>query len=223
MSITLPPLPYALEALEPHLSRRTLAAHHGHHHAAYVAKTRALTQRTPLESSVLEDVVRASAHQNAALFNASAQAWNHEFFWQSMSPGGGGEARGAIADAIEASFGTQRAFSQQFVTAAGDQFGSGWAWLVLENNRLQILSTSNAGTPLITGQVPLLTIDLWEHAYYLDYQHRRLDYIAAFLGNLINWEFANRNLARQQAKPTSTSALAAPLLSRARAGEASSH
>jgi Fe-Mn family superoxide dismutase len=205
MSITLPPLPYALEALEPYLSRRTLAAHHGHHHAAYVAKTRALIQRTPLESSELEDVVRSSAPQNKALFNASAQAWNHAFFWRSMRPGGGGEASGAIAQAIEVSFGSQRALSQQFVSAAGDQFGSGWAWLVLENDRLQIISTSNAETPLITAQVPLLTIDVWEHAYYLDYQHRRLDYIAAFLGHLINWDFANQNFARHLAAPVSAS------------------
>lgn len=201
MSMTLPPLPYAIEALEPYISRRTLAAHHGHHHAAYVAKARALVQRTPLESSALEDVVRASARQNKALFNASAQAWNHAFLWQSMRPGGGGEARGAIAEAIEASFGSQRAFSQQFVTAAGDQFGSGWAWLVIAEGRLQIVATSNADTPLIAGQAPLLTIDVWEHAYYLDYQHRRLDYIAAFLGHLINWDFANQNLARQLVAP----------------------
>jgi Fe-Mn family superoxide dismutase len=205
MSITLPPLPYALEALEPHLSRRTLAAHHGNHHAAYVAKTRALIQRTPLESAELEAVVRSSAQQNKALFNASAQAWNHAFLWQSMRPGGGGEARGPIAEAIEASFGSQRAFSQQFVTSAGDQFGSGWAWLVVENSRLQILATANADTPLNTAQVPLLTIDVWEHAYYLDYQHRRLDYIAAFLGHLINWDFANQNLARHLAAPASAS------------------
>ena len=151
MSITLPALPYALEALEPHLSRRTLAAHHGHHHAAYVAKTRALIQRTPLESAELEDVVRSSAQQNKALFNASAQAWNHAFLWQSMRPGGGGEATGAIAPWIEKSFGSHRAFSQQFVTAAGDQFGSGWAWLVLEGERFQIIATSNAETPLITA------------------------------------------------------------------------
>jgi len=218
MSITLPPLPYALEALEPHLSRRTLAAHHGHHHAAYVAKARALIQRTPLEAAELEEVVRSSAQQHKALFNASAQAWNHAFLWQSMRPGGGGEARGAIAEAIEASFGSQRAFSQQFVTAAGDQFGSGWAWLVLQNNRLQILATANADTPLNTAQVPLLTIDVWEHAYYLDYQHRRLDYIAAFLGHLINWDFANQNLARHLAAPASASA-ERPLPARSRAGE----
>ena len=129
MSITLPPLPYALSALEPYISRRTLAAHHGHHHAAYMAKTRALIQRTPLESASLEDVVFSSAeHQDNNLFNASAQAWNHEFYWRSMRPDGGGEARGAIAGQIEKSFGSHRALSEQFVTAAGDQFGSGWVW-----------------------------------------------------------------------------------------------
>lgn len=194
MNLVLPQLPYALDALEPHISRRTLSAHHGSHHAAYVAKARALLPGTA-QSAVLEDVVRASAGQNRALFNASAQAWNHAFLWNSMRPGGGGEAVGAIAEAIEESFGTQRAFSQQFVAAAGDQFGSGWAWLVLENGRLRIVTTSNADTPLTTPQIPLLTIDVWEHAYYLDYQHRRLDYIAAFLGHLVNWDFANRNLA----------------------------
>ena len=122
-----------------------------------------------------------------------------------MRPGGGGEARGAIAQAIEASFGSQRAFSQQFVSAAGDQFGSGWAWLVLENEKLRIVATSNADTPLITGQRPLLTIDVWEHAYYLDYQHRRLDYIAAFLGHLVNWDFANQNLQRYRTARSTTS------------------
>jgi superoxide dismutase, Fe-Mn family len=212
MNITLPPLPYAVDALEPHISRRTLSAHHGNHHAAYVAKTRALI-RTPPESTSLEDVVRASATQNKALFNASAQAWNHAFLWQSMRPGGGGEARGAVAQAIEASFGSQRVFSQQFISAAGDQFGSGWAWLVLEDDRLQIVATPNAETPLTSAQRPLLTIDVWEHAYYLDYQHRRLDYIAAFLGHLINWDFANQNLDRPltDASPRSMGrALASP-------------
>jgi Fe-Mn family superoxide dismutase len=196
MSLTLPSLPYALDALEPHISRRTLAVHHGSHHAGYVAKTRAVIQRTPLESASLEDVVHFSDSQDKALFNVAAQAWNHEFYWQSMRPGGGGEAKGAMALLIEESFGSQRAFSQQFLTAAGDQFGSGWAWLVLDEDRLRITATSNAQTPLITTQLPLLTIDVWEHAYYLDYQHRRLDYIAAFLGHLINWDFANQNLGR---------------------------
>ena len=200
MSITLPPLPYALDALEPHISRRTLAAHHGHHHAAYVAKTRALIQHRPLESASLEEIVRSSAEHDQALFNASAQAWNHEFYWRSMGLGGGGEARGAIARLIDESFGSQSTFNQQFVTVAGDQFGSGWAWLVLDEGRLRITATSNAQTPLITTQVPLLTIDVWEHSYYLDYQYRRLDYIAAFLGHLINWDFANENLAQQRAR-----------------------
>jgi Fe-Mn family superoxide dismutase len=197
MSITLPPLPYALDALEPHISRRTLAAHHGHHHAAYVAKTRALIQRGPLQSASLEEIVRSSAGHDQALFNASAQAWNHEFYWRSMGVGGGGEARGALAKLINESFGSQSTFNQQFVTVAGDQFGSGWAWLVLDEGRLRITATSNAQTPLITTQVPLLTIDVWEHSYYLDYQYRRLDYIAAFLGHLINWDFANENVAQQ--------------------------
>jgi len=200
VSITLPPLPYALETLEPHLSRRTLAVHHGNHHAAYVAKTRALIERTPLESASLEDIVRSSSTaQDQRLFNASAQAWNHEFYWHCMRPGGGGEACGAIAELIEESFGTQRAFSQQLVTVAGDQFGSGWAWLVLEGGRVRVIATSNAQTPLTTQQIPLLTIDVWEHAYYLDYQQRRLDYIAAFLGHLVNWDFANQNLTRHLA------------------------
>ena len=195
MNVALPALPYALDALEPHISRRTLSAHHGSHHAAYVSRTRSM-MRTPPELSTLEDVVRSSAAQNnRALFNAAAQAWNHGFLWNSMRPGGGGNASGAIAAAIEAAFGSQRAFSQQFVAAAGDQFGSGWAWLVLDHQRLAITTTSNAETPLTSVQIPLLTIDVWEHAYYLDYQHRRLDYIAAFLGHLVNWDFANQNLA----------------------------
>lgn len=199
MSLTLPPLPYALDALEPHISRRTLAAHHGYHHAAYVDKTRALVRGTPLESASLEEIVRASAEpRQKALFNAAAQAWNHAFYWRSMRPGGGGDPRGEVARLIGERFGSQRAFSQEFVTAASDQFGSGWAWLVLDGGRLQIISTSNAETPLITSQVPLLTIDLWEHAYYLDFQQRRLDYIAAFLAHLVDWDFANQNLSLAQ-------------------------
>jgi len=196
MSVTLPPLPYALDALEPHISRRTLAAHYGQHHAAYVEKTRSLVQGSPLESASLEEIVQRSAEQTGSiLFNAAAQAWNHAFYWRSMRPGGGGEAHGAIAHVIEDGFGSQRAFSQEFVATAGDQFGSGWAWLVLDGGRLQVTATSNADTPLITTQVPLLAIDVWEHAYYLDYQHRRLDYLAAVLANLVDWEFANHNLS----------------------------
>jgi Fe-Mn family superoxide dismutase len=195
MELSLPPLPYALDALEPYLSRNTLATHHGRHHAAYVEKTRRLVQHTPLKSASLEQIVRTSQQQgNQALFNAAAQAWNHAFFWKCMRPGGGGEAHGPAAQLIEESFGSQRAFGQEFVTVAGDQFGSGWAWLVLDGNRLRITATSNAATPLTTSQLPLLVIDVWEHAYYLDYQHRRLDYIAAFLGQLVDWDFVNHNL-----------------------------
>lgn len=196
MSLTLPRLPYPIDALEPHLSRRTLGIHHGQHHAGYIEKARALVRRTPLESASLEEIVLASAQPTgSALFNAAAQAWNHAFYWRSMRPGGGGEARGVIAQLIEDGFGSQREFSQQFITAAGDQFGSGWAWLVLDGNRLRITATSNAETPLVTAQVPLLTIDVWEHSYYLDYQNRRLDYVAAFLAHLVDWEFANDNLS----------------------------
>ncbi|MEX2150884.1 MAG: superoxide dismutase [Steroidobacteraceae bacterium] len=195
MNVTLPALPYALDALEPFVSRRTLAAHHGKHHAAYVEKTRRLVRGTALETASLEQIVQVSAKQlDRSLFNAAAQAWNHAFFWKSMRPGGGGEARGRVAELIEERFGSQRAFGQEFVTVAGDQFGSGWAWLVLDDDRLQITATSNAETPLTTPQLPLLTIDLWEHAYYLDYQNRRLDYIVAFLGQLVDWEFANHVL-----------------------------
>ncbi len=197
MSLMLPPLPYALDALEPHISRRTLAAHHGYHHAAYVEKTRALVRRTPLESASLEEIVLTSEQPTGkALFNAAAQAWNHAFYWRGMRAGGGGEAHGAVAQLIEDGFGSQSAFRQEFVTKAGDQFGSGWAWLVLDGNRLRITATSNADTPLVTTHVPLLTIDVWEHAYYLDFQHRRLDYIAAFLAYLVDWNFVNENLSR---------------------------
>jgi superoxide dismutase, Fe-Mn family len=198
MRLTLPQLPYALDALEPHLSRSTLAAHHGRHHAGYVEKARALVQRTPLASASLEELVLASAdHKSKSLFDAAAQAWNHAFYWRSMRPGGGGEAHGAVAQLIENTFGSQRAFAHEFVTAASDQFGSGWVWLTLDGSRLRITASSNAETPLTTSQVPLLTIDVWEHAYYLDYQHRRLDYIAAFLGHLVDWDFANQNLAHE--------------------------
>lgn len=196
MNLILPPLPYSLDALEPHISRRTLAVHHGCHHAAYVEKTRAIVRGTALESASLEDIVRLSTAQDRqALCNAAAQAWNHAFYWRCMRPGGGGESRGAIAQLIARDFGSQRAFSQEVVTAAGDLFGSGWAWLVLDGSRLRVTATSNAHTPLATAQVPLLAIDVWEHAYYLDYQHRRLDHIAAFLAHLVDWEFVNYNLS----------------------------
>jgi Fe-Mn family superoxide dismutase len=199
MSITLPRLPYTLDALEPHISRRTLAANYEHNHAAFVAKTRALIQRTPLESASIEDVVFSSAEQqDQSLFNASAQAWNHECYRRSTRAGDGGAARGA--GPIERCLGSYRTFSQQFATVAVDQFGSGWAWLVFEHGRVRIIAKSDAQTPLPMPQVaPLSTIDVWEHAYHVDYQYRRLDYIAAFLRQLIDWDFANRNLDWQLA------------------------
>lgn len=194
MSLSLPPLPYPIDALEPYMSRRTLAAHHGHHHAAYVEKARALTHTTRLESVDLEQIVIASAPRDAALCNAAAHAWNHTFFWYGMRREAGGPPHGEIAALIERDFGSHDAFSQQFISAASDLFGSGWLWLVLEGQSLHLLSTANAGTPLGSGQVPLFTLDLWEHAYYLDYEHRRLDYIAAFLSHLLDWDAVNRRL-----------------------------
>jgi Fe-Mn family superoxide dismutase len=199
MNITLPALPYALDALEPWISRRTLAAHHGHHHATYLEKTRALVKDSVLETASLEDIVLAAADQeDDALFNAAAQAWNHQFYWLSMRPGGGGDARGTLAALVEDSFGSQTGFRQAMVTAAGEQFGSGWAWLVLDGGQLSLVTTPNAGTPLTSRQAPLLAIDLWEHAYYLDYQYQRPEYVSAFLGHLLNWEFASENLALAQ-------------------------
>lgn len=201
MPVELPSLPYPLEALEPYISRKTLSVHHGNHHAAYIEKTRALVQRTPLEKASLEEIVHAKAGEPGSLFNSAAQAWNHAFLWQSMRPAGGGDASGPIAGRIEKDFGSHNAFRQQFVKAATEQFGSGWAWLVLDGDTLRIVATSNAATPLTGSQVPLLTLDVWEHAYYLDYQHRRLDYVTAFLAHLANWDFANANLAREREVP----------------------
>ena len=197
MSVTLQPLPYPLQALEPFLSRRTLAGHHDRHEAAYIARCQTLIEKTYLEDATLEVLVLESAAQDGqALFNAAAQAWNHAFYWRCMRPGGGGDADGAIAWLIKQHFGSQSSFRHQFMTIAGDQFGSGWVWLVFDDGRLKISATSNADTPLVRSQTPLLVIDVWEHAYYLDYQHRRLDYIAAFLGHLVNWDFVNQNLVQ---------------------------
>lgn len=196
MNVIVPALPYALDALEPHISRRTLAAHHGRHHVGYVEKTRKLIESTALETASLESIVN-TAHEleKPTLFNAAAQAWNHSFYWSSMDPLGGGDAKGPIAELIESSFGSQRSFQEQFIATAGAYFGSGWVWLVLDGERLRIVATANAGTPFVSSATPLLTIDVWEHAYYLDYKYRRLDYVNAFMKHLVNWKFANANLA----------------------------
>jgi Fe-Mn family superoxide dismutase len=200
MNLALPRLPYAYDALEPHISRSTLEIHHGRHHRAYVEKTIALAKQLRLADEPLERIIGQTADQEShrALFQNAAQAWNHAFYWNSLNPGGGGPPQGEIAERIEAELGGYDSFVAQFAAAAAGQFGSGWAWLVLDSDRLKITQTSNADTPLAHGQTALLTIDVWEHAYYLDYQNRRADYVAAVVEKLINWDFANRNLGRRR-------------------------
>lgn len=193
--MVLSPLPYALDALEPYLSRRTLSAHHGRHHAAYIEKARALVVGTPLASCSLEEIVlQAAGLADRTLFHAASQAWNHDFYWRSMKPGGGGEPHGQVAPMIEIAFGSYRKFCEEFTGLAVDQFGSGWAWLSFDGDQLRSTATANAETPLTCGAVPLLVVDVWEHAYYLDYEHRRPGYVAAFLEHLVNWDFANARL-----------------------------
>jgi Fe-Mn family superoxide dismutase len=196
MSIALPDLPYAIDALEPHVSAETLKFHHGKHHQAYVTKTNELVAGTDLEGKDVEAIMVA-AHKKGdqKLFNQAAQVWNHTFYWHSMSPNGGGEPTGDLLDLINASFGDLASFKKQFKEAAAGQFGSGWAWLVLDGDKLAITATSNADTPVVAGKTPLLTADVWEHAYYLDYQNARPGYLDAFLDSLINWDFAAENLA----------------------------
>lgn len=195
MPLELPALPYAPDALEPHYSARTLSFHHGKHHNAYVLKTNQLIAGTALEDKPLEEIIRA-ASGDRGLFNQAAQIWNHSFFWNSMTPGGGGTPSGALAEAVDAAFGSTEGFIAAFKAAAGANFGSGWTWLVAEAGGLTIVNSANADMPLVNeGQVPLLTLDVWEHAYYLDYQNRRPDYVQAFFDHLVNWDFAARNFA----------------------------
>jgi Fe-Mn family superoxide dismutase len=196
--IELPPLPYAMDALAPVISSETLSFHYGKHHKAYVDNLNKLVAGTDLAETPLEQVIKAVAGKSdkAGIFNNAAQIWNHTFFWNSLKPGGGGAPTGAVAPAINAAFGNYENFKKEFANAAMTQFGSGWAWLVAERGALRIMKTPNAETPLTTGQTPLLTIDVWEHAYYLDYQNRRADFVAAVIDKLLNWEFANANLAK---------------------------
>jgi len=191
MPIELPPLPWAENALAPHLSAETLQYHYGKHHQAYVTNLNKLIDGTPLAGKSLEEIVKSS---DGGVFNNAAQVWNHTFYWNSMKPGGGGQPKGAIADAIQQSFGGYDKFRQEFVNAAITQFGSGWAWLVKDGNKLAIKKTPNAETPLTTSAKPLVTIDVWEHAYYIDYRNARPKYTDVFLDSLINWDFANKNL-----------------------------
>ncbi len=195
MKLTLPALPYAADALEPHMSAQTFSFHHGKHHNAYVEKGNELLAEAGITADTLEDLVKASHKVGGALFNNVGQCYNHEFFWKSMKPKGGGAATGAIAAKIDADFGSYDNFKKEFVAGGIGQFGSGWVWLVLDGGKLKIAKSANAETPLTSGAKPILVCDVWEHAYYLDFQNRRPDFLASFLDNLVNWDFANANLA----------------------------
>jgi Fe-Mn family superoxide dismutase len=196
--IELPPLPYAPDALAPVISAQTMSFHYGKHHKAYVDNLNKLVAGTEHADTPLEKLIAAVAGKadKAGMFNNAAQVWNHTFFWNSMKPGGGGAPTGAIAKAIDGAFGSYENFKKEFTNAAVTQFGSGWAWLVADKGAVKLVKTPNAETPLTQGVTPLLTIDVWEHAYYLDYQNRRPDFVAAVIDKLINWDFANANLAR---------------------------
>jgi Fe-Mn family superoxide dismutase len=190
MAIELPALPYSNDALAPHISSETLEFHYGKHHAGYVTKLNAAIEGTPMAEKSLEEIVKTS---EGGVFNNAAQVWNHSFYWNSLSPNGGGEPTGAIKEAINKQFGSFAEFKEKFTAAAGTLFGSGWAWLVKNSDgSLSIEQTTNAACPLTKGQTPLLTCDVWEHAYYIDYRNARPQYIEAFW-NLVNWDFANKN------------------------------
>jgi len=196
MSLILPQLPYALNALEPHISARTLEFHHGKHHRAYVENGNKLLAGGDLANQSMEEIMAKTAGDagKAGIFNNVAQVWNHSFYWQGMKPGGGGPPTGKIAERIKTDLGGFDKFVEEFKNAGATQFGSGWAWLVLADGKLKISKTPNAENPLTQGMKPLLTMDVWEHAYYLDYQNRRPDYMATFLEKLVNWDFVNANL-----------------------------
>jgi Fe-Mn family superoxide dismutase len=192
MAITLPELPYAIDALEPHISKETLEYHHGKHHATYVAKLNPLIEGTELQDADLETIIKNS---EGGVFNNSAQVWNHTFYWNCLSPNGGGEATGPVAEAINTAFGSFDAFKEQFTNSAVNNFGSGWTWLVKNTDgSVAIVNTDDAETPLTTDAKPLLTVDVWEHAYYIDYRNSRPAYMEAFW-NLVNWDFVNENFA----------------------------
>lgn len=198
MAFELPPLPYDKNALEPHISANTLDFHHGKHHQAYVTNLNNLIKDKPLESHGLEDIITSSFGKadQVGVFNNAAQVWNHTFFWHCMKPGGGGAPSGEVAAAIDASFGSMDKFKEEFKNACVTQFGSGWGWLVADGGKLAVMKTPNAENPMAHGKTALLTCDVWEHAYYLDYQNRRPDFVQAFMDSLINWDFAAENLKK---------------------------
>tara|TARA_R110002110_G_scaffold3670_6_gene19014 strand:- start:12759 stop:13358 length:600 start_codon:yes stop_codon:yes gene_type:complete len=198
MAFSLPDLPYAQDALEPHITANTLSFHHGKHHNTYVVNLNGMIKDGPLADASLEEIIMASAGDasKAGVFNNSAQIWNHTFYWHSMKPGGGGKPTGALAAKIDEDFGSYDKFVEEFKAAGATQFGSGWAWLVLDGGKLKVTKTPNADLPMAHGQTALLTCDVWEHAYYLDFQNRRPDYLSTFLDSLVNWDFAAENLAK---------------------------
>ena len=202
MTLELPPLPYDQKALEPHISANTLSFHYGKHHQAYVTNYNNLVKDTPFAGKALEDVIKEVAGDSSkvGIFNNGAQVWNHTFFWNSMKPNGGGKPSGELASKIDADLGGYDKFIADFKTAGTTQFGSGWAWLVLDKGKLAITKTANADTPLAHGQKALFTVDVWEHAYYLDYQNRRPDFISVVLEKLVNWDFVAKNLAEGKNK-----------------------
>ena len=194
--ITQEKLPYGDDALEPHISAKTIGFHYGKHHATYVAKANDLLKGSDLEGKSAEEIIKATAgkSEKAAIFNNVAQAWNHAFFWKCLKPGGGGEPTGKLADMIKESFGSFDEFKKEFSAAAAGQFGSGWAWLVHDGGKLKVMKTANADTPLAHGITALFTVDVWEHAYYLDYQNKRPDFVQTVLDKLANWDFAASQL-----------------------------
>lgn len=194
----LPELPYVLDALEPVISAKTLAIHHGKHHKGYIDKLNKAIAGTAFETLPLETIVRQTAGvaDKEAIFNNAAQAWNHDFYWRSLRPEGGGDPPAGLLERIQKDFGDLAALRKELATAATGQFGSGWAWLVTDGNKLDVMKTGNADLPLAHGLQALLTVDVWEHAYYLDYQQRREDYAAAVIDKLLNWQFAADNYGR---------------------------
>jgi len=196
--LSLPALPWAENALEPVISAKTISFHYGKHHKTYVENANKMIVGTELADLPLDQIVRATAGKTdrVGIFNNAAQAWNHDFYWKSLRPKGGGEPPSALKSKMDAAFGGVDACKKELANAAVQQFGSGWAWLVLDGDKLKILKTGNAETPIAQNLKPLLTIDVWEHAYYLDYQNKRVDYVNALIDKLANWEFAAQNLAR---------------------------
>ncbi len=195
MAFSLPDLPYADTALEPHLSAETLHFHHGKHHLAYINKTNELLADRDFPQDLKGVVLAAHTRGDVKLFRQSAQAWNHEFYWNSMRPGGGGAPSGAAAELIERDCGGYAQFRDMFIDAATNQFGSGWAWLVLDGGMLAVRPSHDAGNPMVDGATPLAVLDVWEHAYYLDHRNNRKQHVETFLDHLIHWDFVNANIA----------------------------